>query len=528
MTGVERPGPSSGTGTRADRRLLSAAVLVGAPAEVLDFLLPLWAGSGLHASAGEVGALIAVEALLSLLVRPLAGELCDRRDPRRAAAGGAALYAVSFAGYAVADSLPMAFAAAALGGVGGALFWVALRTWIAAGLRGTAHTAAYGALLSAEGKGALAGYLAAFGLLDRGGYPALFWTGCAVSALAAVLLATAPAGVRTGTPSDGDPEGSAPVRRMTALMGVTALTSAAEAGLWMVLLLRLQEELEMEPVEVAGVFAPGFLVLILLPEYTHRVTDRIGRTATLVVSFVAGALFAGGLGVVSSPASVSALWALTAACLAAQIPVEQATVAAAAEDRPGRGIGRYESARLAGVVAGAALLGPVYEGAGWAAACLVAASAFGCGAVAVPHAIRALGLPPATHPGADGPDVPKGPADGGPGVRQAASDDRAEVPGTDAPDAPRRQVAAAGEDGPEDGLGEPAGPERPRPSSEGRARTERRRWYVHTAVFLPGQAVLRLLEVLPDVSRVWVTAYVIDTLWSWSYTFFPRRDRTGK
>ncbi|MEG3631896.1 MFS transporter [Streptomyces poriticola] len=467
MSGVEPSGPASGAGARADRRLLSAAVLVGAPAEVLYFLLPLWAGSGLHAGAAEVGALIAVEALLSLLVRSLAGQLCDRRDPRRVAAGGAALYAVSFAGYAVAGSLPMAFAAAALGGVGGALFWVALRTWIAAGLPGAAHTAAYGALLSAEGKGALVGYLVAFGLLDRGGYPALFWTGCAVCALAAVRLVTAPADVRAGTPSDGKPEGSVPVRRMTALTGVTALTSAAEAGLWMVLL-RLQEELGMEPIGVAGVFAPGYLVLILLPEHTHRITDRIGRTATLVVSFAAGALFAGGLGVVSSPAAVSALWALTAACLAAQIPVEQATVAAVAEDRPGRGIGRYASARLAGAVMGTALLGQVYEGAGWAVACLVAAAAFGCGAAAVPYAIGALGLPPVTRSGADGLGAPQGPSGERPGGRQAAVGDRAGVPGTDVPDAPRWEAAAAGEDGPVGTRG-PAGPQRPRPAAVDRA-----------------------------------------------------------
>ncbi|MEU9893376.1 MFS transporter [Streptomyces phaeochromogenes] len=519
MTG---PGGRGSTGAvpRTDRRLLSSAVLVGAPSEVLDFLLPLWAGSRLHADAVAIGALVAVEALLSLVVRPVAGGLCDRYEPRRVATAGAVLYAVSFAGYAVAGSLPVAFAAAAVGGAGGALFWVALRTWIAAGMPGAAHTAAYGALLSAEGKGALLGYLVAFALLDRGGYPALFWAGCLVCSAAAALLVVAP----HTDPAEGHhaavaepPASSPPAGRTKALLAVTAVTAAAEAGLWMVLLLRLQGHLGMEPVEIAGVFAPGFLVLVLLPEHTHRVTDRVGRTTTLVVSFAAAALFAAGLGVVSSPAAVSALWALTAACLAAQIPVEQATVAAVSGDRPGRGIGRYESARLAGVVVGTGVLGPVYESAGWTTACLVAASASVCGAVAVPHAIRALRLPPVTVGAlpADGPtarveDGPTAPLEEGPTVP---------VESRTGPVADSEGDPAAGDNG--------SGRRRPRQSAEERARTERHRWYVHTAAFVPGQTLLRLLDVLPDVSRIWVVVYVIDTLWSWSYTVFPRAADDG-
>ncbi|CAM5492507.1 hypothetical protein GCM10010329_69300 [Streptomyces spiroverticillatus] len=485
----------------ANRLLLSSAVLVGAPSEVLDFLLPLWAGSQLQVDAVAIGALVAVEALLSLVVRPVAGALCDRHAPRHVATVGALLYAVSFAGYALADALPLAFVAAAVGGAGGALFWVALRTWIAAGMPGAAHTAAYGALLSAEGKGALLGYLLAFALLDRGGYSVLFWVGCLVCLVAAALLALAPqAGpAEKRRPSiDASDASSSSVGSTKVLMAVTAVTAAAEAGLWMVLLLRLQGHFGMEPVEIAGVFAPGFLVFILLPPYTHHLTDRIGRTTTLVVSFTAAALFAAGLGVVSSPLAISALWALTAACLAAQIPVEQATVAAVSKDRPGRGIGRYESARLAGVVVGTGVLGPVYQSVGWTTACLLAASASVCGALAAPYAIRALRLPPAPVPVGERPEGgPTASAESGTGL----------VPGSDA-------TSVHGDSGSE--------PRRPGQSAQEQARTERRRWYIHTAAFVSSQVVLRLLDVLPDVTRIWVVVYIIDTLWSWSYTVFPR------
>ncbi|MEV7028251.1 MFS transporter, partial [Kitasatospora sp. NPDC093558] len=86
---------TDGVAERIGRSVRSAVALAGASAELLDFLLPLWAGSALGAGPAAVGALIAVEAALSLLVRPLAGELADRLDPRRVAAAGAGLYAVS-------------------------------------------------------------------------------------------------------------------------------------------------------------------------------------------------------------------------------------------------------------------------------------------------------------------------------------------------------------------------------------------------------------------------------------------------
>ncbi|WP_405790351.1 MFS transporter [Streptomyces sp. NBC_00029] len=526
---------SAGTKTPTDpegRRVLSAALFASAPAEVLDFLLPLWAGSTLQAGASAVGALVAFEAALSLLVRPLAGELADRFDQRRVAAAGAVLYALSFAGYALADSLGAAFVAAGLGGAGGALFWVALRAWT--GQRSKGSTSAYGKLLSAEGKGALAGYLVAFSLLERGGYPLLFWLGSAACAVAAASLLRGPhrRPARAGGPDGTDGAGRAGVtgrtgrtgrrgaaeRRLLPLMLVSAVTAAAEAGLWMLLLLRLQAELELSPNEIALVLAPGFLVFVLLPEHAHHLTGRLGRTPTMVASFAASALFAAGLAVVSGPLAIAALWAVAAACFAAQIPVEQATVAAASGGRIGRGMGLYESARLAGVVAGPLLMGVLYEELGWAAACAAAAATSALGAVVVPYAIRTLRLPAENR-------NPKGPGTSGP------------------------RTATAGEDGEDMGM-DMSGPEPAQPSAgavtgpRDHARKERRDWYVHTAAFALGQLILWALDSswlvwqitdggVPDdrrgplvwFGRIWLTVWVIDTIWSWSYTVWPREKK---
>ncbi|GAA2612790.1 MULTISPECIES: MFS transporter [Streptomyces] len=500
---------SAGTRTpedRAGRRVLSAALFASAPAEVLDFLLPLWAGSVLGAGASAVGALIAFEAVLSLIVRPLAGELADRFDQRRVAAAGAGLYALSFAGYALAGSLVGAFVAAGLGGAGGALFWVGLRAWTGQRSQGGGGdgTAAYGRLLSAEGQGAFVGYLVAFSLLERGGYPLLFWLGSAACAVAAASLLRGPRRERdAGAPRAvaGLREGrGAAERRLLPLMAVSAVTAAAEAGLWMLLLLRLQSHLELSPDEIALVFAPGFVVFVLLPAHAHRLTGRLGRTPAMVASFAASALFAAGLSVVSTPPAVAVLWTVAAACFAVQVPVEQAAVAAASGGRTGRAMGLYESARLAGVVIGPLVMGVLYEEAGWAAACGAAAVTSAVGALVVPYAVRALGLPERRTDGEE--DT---------GGREAAR--------------PRAVAESA--------LGPKA-----------RARKERRDWYVHTAVFALGQAVLWVLDSswlvwqitdggVPDdqrgplvwAGRIWLTIWVIDTVWSWSYTLRPREKK---
>ena len=135
-------------------RLRYAAAFAAGPVEVMDFLLPLWAADEIDASPAAIGAVVALEAALSLAVRPLAGVLADRHDRRLLAAAGAALYAASFLLYAAAPGIALVALGAAIGGAGGALFWVALRA--EAGTQLAVDPAAYARLLSGEQYGSLA------------------------------------------------------------------------------------------------------------------------------------------------------------------------------------------------------------------------------------------------------------------------------------------------------------------------------------------------------------------------------------
>lgn len=183
-------------------------------------------------------------------------------------------------------------------------------------------------------------------------------------------------------------------------------------------------------------------------------------------------------------------------------------------------MGLYESARLAGVVVGPLGMGLLYEEAGWAAACGAAAATSVVGALVVPYAVRTLGLAEERKK--------TGPRTGGAGADTDMGGDGETDTDTNTGEreAGRQPSAETG------------------PGPKAHARKERREWYVHTAAFAVGQLVLWALDSswlvwqitdggvpgeqrgpLVWAGRIWLTIWVIDTIWSWSYTVWPREKK---
>ncbi|KZB87299.1 MFS transporter [Amycolatopsis regifaucium] len=372
---------------RAEENRLAAALTKG-PAEVLDFLLPLWVGSQLGASAAEVGALTALETLVSFVVRPIAGSLADRYDRGRVAAAGVVLYGLSFVVYAVTPGIGLAYLAAVLGGAGGALFWVALRARVGEGL--AADDGAFSKLFAAEGGGTWIAFVVALSAIAWIDYRGVFWLGAAACVVAAVVLLNAKsAPVR---------EESAPRflqlgRRMRPMLALVALTAMAEAGVALLLLMHLQRGHQLQLGEITAVFIPGFIVYSFLPDYLHGFVRKVGRTRVLSLAMAASALFAAGLSFAPSPVALAVMWILSAAAFAAAIPVEQAVVAEAAGLSLGRAMGIYESAALLGATIGTFLAGQLYgSDAGWRIACFGAAALLLFGSLVVRRAVRRVGV----------------------------------------------------------------------------------------------------------------------------------------
>lgn len=412
MTAEAVPGKPH-TALRRERSALLAAGFTNGPAELVDFLIPLWAGIALGAQAWQVGLLIAAELLVSVVVRPMAGRLADSRERKSLAGIGAVIYGLSCCGYAVADSLPMAFAAAVLGGIGGALLWVCLRAIVSERL--AVDSGVFARLMSVQETGSWVAFVGGLVLLSFTDLFAPVLAGCGAACLvgAVVLLAspsrpdTAPApGGGSAALAPGAPDVSS--RRIAArirpMLITSATTAVAEAAVSILLLLHLQRGFGLGVIETAYVFLPGAIALAVLPPVLHKAVRRIGRRRAMAAASVFSAVFAVSLAWAPNPWAISALWILSGVAFAVLMPIEQSVIAEAEPTRVGAGMGIYTAVGLLSAAAGALAAGLLYEFSSWQAACLISGVLILSGAVLGPWAIRKLGV--ADVPAEESPVIP--------------------------------------------------------------------------------------------------------------------------
>lgn len=385
-------------GTQPDRRTAAgtAATLIGGSAELLDFLIPLWGGTELGITPSAIGALIAVELVVSVIARPLSGWLVDTRVRTTVAAAGALLYAVSCIGYALATSLPLAFAAAVVSGVGGAFFWIAVRAIAAESLDRDSGSLA--GLLSSEALGSWFFWIPAMVLLPLIGFSGVFGTLAVACIAAAVLLFRVPRFL--APPQEQTPGGiRGDGKRLAPLLLIALMTAVAESGVSLLLLLHLQKALGLEVYQIALTYLPGGIALTTLPRVLHRFVERRGRRTGYVIASAASALTAAGLAFSPGPLVIAALWVLTSASWAILLPIQRAVVAEVNGHRVGRGMSLLTNSEMLGAAAGSLLARLLYEVGSWQLSCLIFAGVILSGTILGPLALTKLGVRGRPAPG---------------------------------------------------------------------------------------------------------------------------------
>ena len=389
---------TAGPALRRERRTLDSATLTSGTEQVVDFVLPLFAGAVLGLSAWETGLLIAASDLMAFLIRPMAGVVVDRADRAVVAALGAGALAVGCGLYALATGLPLALIAAAVTGGAGAFLWVAIRAII--GERLHADSSVFAKLVEAEETGGWLVLVPAVVLLSVAGYRWVF------VGIALCCLVAAEELFRSRRQEDPSADDVALAgadlssvslrdlgRSLRPMLLVIVATMTAEAAISLLLILHLQRGFGLGAVEVAYVFLPGAIAMSALPTFLHRVVVRLGRRAMLMLGSVASALFALGLAFAPSPPWIAALWVLSAVAWSVVIPVQQAVVAeAAGRAHLGRGLSLYEAACLAGAFLGSLAAGLLYESGGLFLVCIVCAIVILSGAALIPAAVNRLGV----------------------------------------------------------------------------------------------------------------------------------------
>lgn len=403
---LEPAAPPAGAAPAASPRTtmaLRAAAFTRGPVDLLEFLVPLWAGPAVGASATATGLLVATQLAVSVVARPVAGHLADHRERRTMAALGAVIYALSCLGYwlaTVVESLPLGYAAAVVGGIGGSLLWVSLRSLV--GEQHEVDTAIFPKLMRAEETGTWVAFVAGLSLLAMVEFGGVFLL-CAGSCLvgAGFLMA---AQRRTTTAPDDSDAGTGVAQRSLArtlspLLLSVAIAAVAESAVAVLLLLHLQRHFGLGVIEIAWVFLPGAIAMAVLPTTLHRFVVRVGRRRALAVACVLSAGFAVGLALAPNPWVIAAMWLLSGVAWALITPVEQSVLVEAVPGRVGRGMGLYEAAILTGGALGVAAAGVVYEHGSWQLSCGAAAVVILAGAVVGPwslNRLRSLDFPAAT------------------------------------------------------------------------------------------------------------------------------------
>ncbi|WJS91567.1 MFS transporter [Microbacterium testaceum] len=369
------------------RAIRTSATLLSGPVELLDFLVPLWAGAMLGLGAPAIGWLVAAELVVSVLVRPLAGYLADTRARSRIAAVGAFALSLSCVIYAIADTPALAFIAAFLGGVAGPLFWISLRAIAAEYLADDSGT--YAGLMSAEALGSWIFWGPAMALLGAFGYSAVF-IGLAVAAAAAgarlLLTPKEPLVVRTEL-AGGIREHA---RRLAPLMTIGGVVTAAEAGVGLALLLQLQAA-GLEVWQIALVYLPGGIAMTLLPRPLHGLVERWGRKPAYIAASLATAVSTATLALSPPVILIAALWIIMSASLALLYPLQKTLVSEASGDRVARGMSLQANADTIGAAVGVVAVGAIAADGRWAPAFVTCAVVILGGAALAPWVIDRIG-----------------------------------------------------------------------------------------------------------------------------------------
>ncbi|MBF4620874.1 MFS transporter [Clavibacter sp. VKM Ac-2542] len=358
---VVTPDPKSATQAKrlVPTALLFSAGIMGGLEDLIDFLLPLWAGIALELSPSVIGIILAVELAVAFALRPVAGRAVDRGAGPLLAAGGATLYAGGIMSMAFAHGLDAFLLSAILLGAGSAFFWVPLRAQVAA--QREAHSS-FSALTSAEGTGVWVAYVLALSLLPVLDYRGVLALGAAAATVAAlsILRASGVGRIRSDLPTprarasgDDGPDGGLAAQRRRLLV-VVVLVSFVEAAASVYLLLRLQSAFGLDTMQIVWVYFPGLITYSIAP-FTGQIVIRVlGERSAVVVALL---LSAGGILLVTLSAREIALavgWAMMCWSWGWLNPVQQATTVRIHPGTVGRALGRYESWTLIGGAAGAA------------------------------------------------------------------------------------------------------------------------------------------------------------------------------
>jgi MFS transporter, DHA1 family, multidrug resistance protein len=367
--------------------LYRVVLLVSLPFSFIALVLPLW-GLELGAAAWQIGAMLSVFSLVTVLGRPAVGWAIDHYGRRPFYLLGIAVYGATVAAYFFVNAVVGMILSRALQGAASALLWSSLRATVADLAPEHERAAALGRMESSSAQGMVVGTVVGLALIISLPFELAWRWAMVVYALgivAAFTLAwrklpeTRPERVAPGcaapnassTANDdacwsvwsfgrGLPERLPP--SFVLLLVIVGVTAVSEALIAPVVVIYVRDQLGATPFTIAWMFIPLGLVWAVLPARLGLLSDRFGRVPLMAGSLVLGAAASVIMPLISSLAALSLLWAVAAAAHAAGNPAENALVSdLCGDDRRGWGYGLHTTASGLGFTVGPLIGGWLYD-----------------------------------------------------------------------------------------------------------------------------------------------------------------------
>ncbi len=376
------------TSLRAMRRALS---LSSFPIGVLTLGIPFYGAGPLKLDPVQIGVLVSIYALMTLLMRPIVGPSMDRWGRRRFFLAGLTLQIFSNGFFAIGSSYDWLFWGRLTQGVAAGLLWLSAYA-ITADLAAKSHAGnMFGAVEEMLARGGLYGALIGAPILLVANFAQWSWT----------LMFLIYAGLNTlglwiaikrvpetwQKPPHGAPLHAPTIQRtliwqffnairkffrsipqqLWLLAAIVVCTSTAKSGLEPVLIQFVQKTITSDAVLVALAYIPSAVVFAFLQSRLGKLSDRVGRRPP-----VAAGLFISGLSSAIVPnltllmsaigqfvlLPLSGFWTAEAVGFSAATPAEQALVADLSDEKTrGRSFGVYTTALSIGQVIGPTLGG---------------------------------------------------------------------------------------------------------------------------------------------------------------------------